>query len=1119
MAIEIFDFGRDGFLFPQHAGRSGYDERDFRVISGPMSQTGDVMLNTSSSVFPSFGLGNGSPCGFPSRFQSWRDPRDRPNDEASGIQFEKSLQELEAAPRQGLFGSTVDWARGVGEQLVANKCGDAGPILFPGILRAARRHRQECRKTPGIEVEVDTGKGGSQMCSSSGETVDGSKPACDMGGVCRLSQPLEGTSKDGIREEEEPSKGSVQFEGEVRGSEGDSETAARADAAGPGSEVNARGPTTADSGCEPSGQEDRETHPGAEAHDVRVCQHGSWARVQRTSGISRRGDDGLCREEACLLGGDGSLGRPADENQRGACGNGETGARLSILEDTFIEESSKGDKEQPTWVRLRRPVPLEEKIQKMQSSGHFVVEKIFIEEQGRLIPVEVEDVHDVEECVVLVQRSRRSQMEELCEEGAENALPRKTKTRLRKAEKELEKIGVFPVAVSEVYSPPRVTEAARKKQLSTGGAYDLLTGFDLRLKEDLKKMWQELLADDPELVTCSPPCRPFSLLQCLNFPKMSLEAVIELVGEGLHHVRQSVRVCKWQHERGKLFFFEHPRTSKAWEEEEVQELMQLRGVFVCDLDMCQYGMKVDGVHPNQKATRVVVNSESLAKELQRRCPTDHQHDHLMGGKAVKAAQYPQQLCDAIVRGVKAHLRLKASNQATSSVFLQNEQVILVEAKEEDPLLELDRERGYEEEEAEVGGEVDAIGEDQVEVEGNRGRLPTAVSHEDQLKLKKMHVNLGHPSKPSFLRFLRAGRVREEILRWVRQHFECETCESQKLPKAPRPAIVPKCYAPGLAVGLDIFYVPDVHNQRSVPVLNLVDLGTNYQMVEVVENKEPLHIWQTFWRVWARTFGLPQYITIDEGREFRGGFAKLCASAGTVVFRTAARSPWQNGRVERHGGILIEMMEKCREEMPPTNMTELKQLLYACENAKNRYSNRSGYSPTQRQIGQWPRMPCSLMSDEELDPALQAQNCTDDFMQLMEMRRVAQQAFVKVSSQDAAAKALKARPRVHRSFSSGDVVYVFRSLRKRKGVRGEVGAQRGGGLGRKASWVGPGHVLATEGSVVWINMFGELWRAAVEQVRAATSLEKMGVEIVNEECAEMQERLKRSSHRAGYRHHT
>ena len=102
------------------------------------------------------------------------------------------------------------------------------------------------------------------------------------------------------------------------------------------------------------------------------------------------------------------------------------------------------------------------------------------------------------------------------------------------------------------------------------------------------------------------------------------------------------------------------------------------------------------------------------------------------------------------------------------------------------------------------------------------------------------------------------------------------------------------------------------------------------------------------------------------------------------------------------------------------------------------------------------------------------------------------------------------------FKAGEVVYVFRALRKKKLVHGEAKASRGAGGGRKATWVGPGHVLAMEGSVVWVNMFGELWRASVEQTREATTSERLGVEMVAEDFSEMQERLKRSAHRSGYR---
>ena len=123
-----------------------------------------------------------------------------------------------------------------------------------------------------------------------------------------------------------------------------------------------------------------------------------------------------------------------------------------------------------------------------------------------------------------------------------------------------------------------------------------------------------------------------------------------------------------------------------------------------------------------------------------------------------------------------------------------------------------------------------------------------------------------------------------------------------------------------------------------------------------------------------------------------------------------------------------------------------------------------------------------MSDEALDPSLQAIQGGDDFERQMQLRRIAQEAFVKVASKEAAAKALKARPRIQRTFKVGEAVYVYRVLRKKKSVQGHESGERGHGVGQKASWIGPGFVLAMEGSIVWLNMYGELWRAAVEQVR-------------------------------------
>ena len=87
----------------------------------------------------------------------------------------------------------------------------------------------------------------------------------------------------------------------------------------------------------------------------------------------------------------------------------------------------------------------------------------------------------------------------------------------------------------------------------------------------------------------------------------------------------------------------------------MEALKNLPGVHVCHFDMCRYGMRV-GKELNKKPTTMITNSPEIAAELQLMCNGGHQHDALMGGYASKAAEYPPALCQAIVRGLRRHLR-------------------------------------------------------------------------------------------------------------------------------------------------------------------------------------------------------------------------------------------------------------------------------------------------------------------------------------------------------------------------------------------------------------------------------------------------------------------------------
>ena len=165
------------------------------------------------------------------------------------------------------------------------------------------------------------------------------------------------------------------------------------------------------------------------------------------------------------------------------------------------------------------------------------------------------------------------------------------------------------------------------------------------------------------------------------------------------------------------------------------------------------------------------------------------------------------------------------------------------------------------------------------------------------------------------------------------------------------------------------YMPGIAPDQQIPVLNVIDWGTCYQVLEPVDGMSAKKIWSAFTRSWVRMFGMPEVVIADQGREFMGDFAQNAGEAGAIVRMIGARAPWQNGRTERHGGIAKGVLGKVKDQMNPGDYDEWVQCLNAVEAAKNRLFNRSGFSPAQRQLGQNLRLPGSLMSDDKLEASL------------------------------------------------------------------------------------------------------------------------------------------------------
>ena len=720
------------------------------------------------------------------------------------------------------------------------------------------------------------------------------------------------------------------------------------------------------------------------------------------------------------------------------------------------------------------------------------VEKELWEQREGLVPIDPS-----RQVRVMISMTDRAVGEDVLEDGKTTMFTSKQRKAIVEAFNSQAVVKGGRKNICEVFSPPRVVEQAKKFGFGRGTSFDLETGWDLSNEEDVKMMWMKPEEESPLLIVICPPCTAFSRLQEWNFRRMEFGKAVSLLRVGLQHMHLAVQIMEWQHRRGGLFVFEQPHGARSWNEPDLVRLAEKHWRSRCD--MCEFGMNVDGSGLNLKPTGVLTNSEEIFKEMSRRCSQNHQHTPVLHGLPKLAQKYPVEFCKAMVRGLKKQLRRDAGREVSSRAWVAED-------------IEVEDREGEEVQLEDAGVGIPAgFDPDRGEAEGDCG-----VSGADKKAVMKLHRATGHPQKPELIRFMRAARVRSSVVRWAQQNFRCEVCEAHAKPKVPRVSTIPKSYQPNKVLGIDLVYIPEVGvaGGGTFPALNMLDWGTCYQMVERVSSKSPEEIWHALVTTWFRTFGTPEVIVTDPGREFAAEFSKKAAATGIIIYQTAARAPWQQGRTERHGALFKELLEKCRSEVVVTDQMELKTLMMEVEQSKNRYSNRSGFAPVQRQIGQWPRVPSQIMSDDVLEPQLLDGMMVDDIERLHEMRRIAQKAFVEHNAKDTLKRALKAKSSVTPILTAGDYVYVYRVPRARKRkIGGAEAAEKGAG---KPMWVGPGTVLVVEGASIWVSMLGELWRVAREQCRLATNEEKLGVEVVLQECGELIEEYKRNPHRAGYK---
>ena len=373
-------------------------------------------------------------------------------------------------------------------------------------------------------------------------------------------------------------------------------------------------------------------------------------------------------------------------------------------------------------------------------------------------------------------------------------------------------------------------------------------------------------------------------------------------------------------------------------------------------------------------------------------------------------------------------------------------------------------------------------------------------------LRQTHEKMGHPHNDQFIRVLRQAGASELVLTQARQ-MQCSVCQSHRTPKPQRVSALVPSYEFNAVVGMDVFHLQGLSPGQQVHVLSIVDWSTLYHICVLIREVTAAKVRRAYRRYWLRVFGAPQRVVTDQGREFVGAeMAERLETDGSHHEIVPAESPWQNGRTERHGGILKLIFTKARLTSPPRSLEEVEELMSECCSAKNRFTLVGGFSPYQRVFGTQLRLPGLNLGDELQSSDIGAMSALESgdpvLLRSFQFRKAAQEAYHYVDSSARVRRAVLSGPRPVQQYLPGDTVFFWRRDADIQAFRIEH---------VHAHWHGPAIVIGQHKAKIWVSFRGHLWLCSPEQIRKATHEELQASDLQRSELIEAARTLGSGTH--------
>ena len=284
------------------------------------------------------------------------------------------------------------------------------------------------------------------------------------------------------------------------------------------------------------------------------------------------------------------------------------------------------------------------------------------------------------------------------------------------------------------------------------------------------------------------------------------------------------------------------------------------------------------------------------------------------------------------------------------------------------------------------------------------------------KVLKLHKQFAHPYPNRLKKLVKDSGIDDENINKVIDEISnnCETCQKFRV-TPPKPSVTFP-----LASKFNETVAMDLKEMQNKYILHLIDHATRYAAAAVIPNKKKETIVKGILEYWVRIFGSAGKFLFDNVGEFvNKDVTDFAESFNINIATTAAESPWSNGLVERHNGILADAINKT---VQGSNCT-LEMAVHWAICAKNSLLNVHGFSPNQLVFGMNPNFP-NVHTDKP--PAGNHLETSEYLTANLNAMHTARQAFIRQESCERLRRALNTKTRNAPFFINGDLVYYKRN---------------------------------------------------------------------------------------------